>query len=67
MALNFAATLRWRNGFAPLASCQPDVLITDIKMPFIDGLQLCKIVRERCRIKIVILSAMMNSNTPSKR
>jgi two-component system response regulator YesN len=36
---------------------RPDVLITDIKMPFMDGLQLCKIVRERMPwIKIIILS-----------
>lgn len=36
---------------------QPDVLITDIKMPFMDGLQLSKIVRERMPwVKIVILS-----------
>lgn len=35
----------------------PDVLITDIKMPFMDGLQLARIVRERMpRTKIVILS-----------
>jgi two-component system, response regulator YesN len=40
-----------------LQSTQPDVLIADIKMPFMDGLQLCKIVRERIPgIKIVILS-----------
>jgi two-component system, response regulator YesN len=36
---------------------KPDVLITDIKMPFMDGLQLCKIVRERMpAVQIVILS-----------
>lgn len=36
---------------------RPDVLITDIKMPFMDGLQLSKIVRERMPwIKIIILS-----------
>jgi two-component system response regulator YesN len=36
---------------------KPDVLITDIKMPFMDGLQLCKIVRERLPwIKVIILS-----------
>ncbi len=36
---------------------QPDVLITDIKMPFMDGLQLSKIVREHMPwIKIIILS-----------
>lgn len=36
---------------------QPDVLITDIKMPFMDGLQLCRIVREQMPwIKVIILS-----------
>jgi two-component system, response regulator YesN len=40
-----------------LRTAQPDVLITDIKMPFMDGLQLSKIVRERMPwVKIVILS-----------
>jgi two-component system response regulator YesN len=40
-----------------IESEQPDVLITDIKMPFMDGLQLCKIIRERMPwIKIIILS-----------
>ena len=36
---------------------QPDVLITDIKMPFMDGLQLCKIIREQMPwVKIIVLS-----------
>lgn len=36
---------------------QPDLLITDIKMPFMDGLTLCGIVKkEQPGIKIVILS-----------
>jgi len=40
-----------------LRTVKPDVLITDIKMPFMDGLQLSKIVRERMPwMKIVILS-----------
>ncbi len=40
-----------------LQTARPDVLITDIRMPFMDGLQLCKIVRERMpSIKIIILS-----------
>jgi two-component system response regulator YesN len=40
-----------------LQAAKPDVLITDIKMPFMDGLALSKIVRERMPgVKIVILS-----------
>lgn len=40
-----------------LRTVKPDVLITDIKMPFMDGLQLSKIVRERMPwVKIIILS-----------
>jgi two-component system, response regulator YesN len=40
-----------------LRTTRPDVLITDIKMPFMDGLQLSKIVRERMPwVKIIILS-----------
>ncbi len=40
-----------------LRTVKPDVLITDIKMPFMDGLQLCKIVRESMPwMKVVILS-----------
>ena len=36
---------------------KPDVLITDIKMPFMDGLQLSKIIREHMPwVKIIILS-----------
>ncbi len=40
-----------------LRTVKPDVLITDIKMPFMDGLQLSKIIRERMPwVKIIILS-----------
>lgn len=40
-----------------LRTAKPDILITDIKMPFMDGLQLGKIVREHMPwIKIIILS-----------
>ncbi len=40
-----------------IQAAKPDLLITDIRMPFMDGLQLSQIVRERLpRTKIVILS-----------
>lgn len=36
---------------------KPDILITDIRMPFMDGLELCKLVKkELLNIKILILS-----------
>jgi len=36
---------------------RPDTVITDIKMPFMDGLQLCRILRETLPLtKIIILS-----------
>lgn len=40
-----------------LQTVRPDVLITDVKMPFMDGLELARIVRERMPdTKIIILS-----------
>jgi two-component system response regulator YesN len=40
-----------------IEAAQPDVLITDIMMPFMDGLQLCKIIREHMPwTKIIIIS-----------
>ena len=36
---------------------RPDILITDIKMPFMDGLELCRLVKEEFpEMKILILS-----------
>ena len=40
-----------------IEATRPDVVITDIKMPFMDGLQLSRLVKERFPgTKIIILS-----------
>jgi len=40
-----------------IRAIKPDILITDIRMPFVDGLELCRIVRGSMPwIKIIILS-----------
>ena len=47
---------------------QPDLLITDIKMPFIDGLELIELIRKELpKIKIVIISGYDNFSMHSKR
>ena len=46
-----------------ILKCKPDLLITDIKMPFMDGLTLCKLVKKELPdIKIVILSGYDDFN-----
>ena len=43
--------------YPQIIELKPDVLITDIKMPFMDGIELSKLVREKLPdIKIVIVS-----------
>ncbi len=43
--------------FPMIQECKPDILITDIKMPFMDGLELSRLVRQEFPdIKIIILS-----------
>ena len=42
---------------------RPDILITDIKMPFMDGLNLCKRIKEDSILKklpVAIFSSMIN-------
>ncbi len=44
---------------------EPDVVLTDIRMPYMDGLALAEKVRQRYpSMKVVIFSAMMILNMP---
>ena len=46
---------------------KPDILITDIRMPFMDGLELSRMVKaELPDIKIVILSGYDDLSMPSR-
>ena len=46
---------------------RPDILVTDIKMPFMDGLELARIVGRSCRIPASSSSAdTMNLNMPER-
>lgn len=43
--------------FPLIQDCKPDILITDIKMPFMDGLELSRLVKQELpETKIIILS-----------
>lgn len=46
---------------------KPDILITDIRMPFMDGLELCKLVKKELpNIKILILSGYDEFDYPKE-
>lgn len=59
-ALGFQVVGHAKNGqdaLEMLDTLAPDIIMTDIKMPFMDGLTLCKNVKERySNIHVVILS-----------
>lgn len=44
-------------GLKKFQSFKPDIIISDITMPNLDGLEMCQIIREESNIPIVILSA----------
>ena len=47
-----------KEGFAAALALQPDIIITDIKMPLIDGLELMALLRDaEIEAKIIVLSA----------
>lgn len=47
---------------------QPDVVMTDIKMPYMDGLTLSRKLKELYRtVKIIIFQVLMNLNMQKKQ
>lgn len=47
---------------------KPDILITDIRMPFMDGLELSRLVKKSCRTQILLfLVDMMSLNMQKRR
>lgn len=50
-----------------LLNTKPDILITDIKMPFMDGLELSRLVKKSLpKTRIIILSGYNDLNMPKK-
>ena len=51
-----------------ILKAQPDILVTDIKMPFMDGLELSRLVKRRFRARGSSCSAAtMNLNMQKRR
>ena len=47
-------------GLAIASDCMPDVIITDVKMPLMDGLEMCRHLRQSrqlCHVPVIMLSA----------
>ncbi|MFR1255938.1 MAG: response regulator [Eubacterium sp.] len=52
--------------FPMISEKRPDIVITDIRMPFMDGIELSRMIKEEYpEIKIIILSDMRNLNMPN--
>jgi two-component system KDP operon response regulator KdpE len=52
-----------RAGFEVFSDWQPDLIITDLAMPNMDGLELCRRVRAISQVPIIILSAKGEEKT----
>jgi len=50
-------------GFETFSDWQPDLIITDLAMPNMDGLELCRRVRATSQVPIIILSAKDEEKT----
>jgi len=47
-------------GYEKYKSIKPDIIITDLRMPRMDGLELVKMVREKDRLIPIIVTTAMN-------
>jgi two-component system, OmpR family, KDP operon response regulator KdpE len=50
-------------GFDAIGDWLPDLLITDLSMPGMSGIELCRAVRERSNIPIIVLSVRGEEKT----
>ena len=57
-----------RDALPLILSLKPDIIITDLKMPFCDGITLASEIKKPCRRQRRLFSqAMMNLNLQSKQ
>ncbi|WP_425448373.1 Na-translocating system protein MpsC family protein [Dethiothermospora halolimnae] len=53
-----------KEGFEEFSKYKPDIVITDLKMPIMDGLEMIKLIRDKgYDCSIIILSALSDSET----
>jgi DNA-binding response OmpR family regulator len=52
-----------REALKVLENYSPDILVTDILMPFTSGLELISVVKSKNKIPIIVLSALGQENT----
>lgn len=54
--------------FPMIKSLKPDIVITDVDMPYVGGLELGKLIKKVCRkLKLLFLRKIMNLNTQKRR
>jgi two-component system response regulator RegX3 len=48
---------RAANGAEALAAAEPDIILLDLRLPDMDGLDVCRRIRERSQVPIIIVTA----------
>ena len=51
------AVERAATGEAALAAEEPDLVLLDLRLPDVDGLEVCRRLRERSRVPIIVVTA----------